>query len=296
VAIDDAATGRLAATHLLNKGLAHIACVHYPRWANDAVRLAAFRSEVEQAGIPVRAIAVWFRRPVRRLETERPEVDTARLARLLDNLPRPVGIFATHDEFAVAAVEALRSLGASLPYDAPILGQGNNRLICESCDPPLSSLVQPGQQIGFQAAAALHRLLRGERLAPRHLSLAPVEVAVRRSTDVMATRDELVVKAIEQIRLRSNEPFTVEQLAELMNVSRSGLYKRFMTALGHTPTEEIRRTRLARAAKLLTTTEMEIPVVAFDCGYRSVGAFCRAFRQATGTTPLEYRKKTRSSE
>ena len=295
VTTDDAAVGRLAADHLLNCGLKKFVCVYYPRWANDKARMAAFRDRVSRAGFPVKAVAVSFCQSVERLETERPEVDTAKLARRLVNLSRPVGIFATHDEFSAASVDALRSHGASLPCDAPILGVANNRLICASCAPLLSSIVQSGQRVGFEAVAALQRLLRGERLAERHLRLPPLEVAVRRSTNVLATRDELVAEAIEQIRLRSSEPFTVTELAELMCVSRSGLYKRFMAALGHTPNEEIRRARLARAEKLLSTTELQIPHVAFDCGYRSVGAFCRAFRDAVGATPIEYRKRTRSS-
>jgi len=290
---DDGAVGRLAAEHLLRRGLEHIACVYYPRWANDQGRLASLRGALEQAGIRLTAIAVSFLRPVQRVETQRPLVDTAKLARALKELSRPVRIFGTHDEFAAASVEALRSLGASLPYDAPILGFGNDRLVCESCDPPLSSVAHPAaEQIGSEAAAALHRLLRGEKLANRHLRLPPARIVVRRSTDVLATRDELVVEAIEQIRLRSGEPFSVAKLAELMCVSRSNLYRRFVDALGHTPAEEMQRARLTRAEELLVTTELQIPGVAQDCGYRSAGAFCRAFRKATGVSPIQYRKMT----
>ena len=162
VAGDDASVGRIAAKHLLERRCEHAVCIYYPRWSNDTARLMAFLDEVERAGIPATTLAVSFKKPVRHLETERPQVDAQKLASTLNKLPRPLSIFATHDEFAAASVEALRSLGASLPYDAAILGVANNRLICESCDPPLSSVAQPGEQIGFEAASALHRLLRGE--------------------------------------------------------------------------------------------------------------------------------------
>jgi len=296
VATDDTALGRLAAKHLLGLGLKNMACLYYPRLHSDVLRLAAFREEVERANLSVTPVPVSFCHPVKRLEVERPEVDTPKLVRPLANLSRPLGVFAVHDEFAAAAAEAARRLGASLPYDMAILGSANNGIICRACNPSLSSIVQPGRQVGFEAASMLHRLLSGERLTTRHLRLPPVRIAIRRSTDVMATRDELVAEALEQIRLRCSEPFTIEELAELMCVSRSGLYKRFMEALGTTPTYELRRARLAEAEKLLSTTELQVPSVAFNCGYNSVGAFCRAFRSATGTTPVEYRRKTRSTE
>ncbi|MDC0936152.1 substrate-binding domain-containing protein, partial [Pirellulales bacterium] len=243
VATDDAALGRLAAKHLLDRGLRKMACIYYRRLDSNTRRLAAFCDEVQQAGASVTPVAASLRRPVGHLEVERLELDTAKLARSLAKLPWPVGIFAVHDEFAAAAVEASRMVGASLPYDLAILGAANNRLICSACDPPLSSIEQPGDQIGFEAASMLHRLLRGEELTERHLRLPPVKIAVRRSTDVMATRDQIVLEALEQIQLRCGEPFTVEELAALMSVSRSGLYKRFMNALGCTPNDEIRRAR-----------------------------------------------------
>ena len=109
VASDDVSTGQLAARHLLDRKCERVACVHHPRWANDMVRLDAFRGEVQRANVPMTAVAVSFCKPVKRLETERPEVDLEKLARSLDRLPRPVSIFATHDEFAAASVEALRS-------------------------------------------------------------------------------------------------------------------------------------------------------------------------------------------
>jgi len=288
---DDAAVGRLAAEHLLDRGQKNIACIHYPRWANDQKRLASLRAAVEQAGGRLRPVAVSFLRSVQDVETRRPLINMAKLIRGLGRLKRPVGIFVTHDDFAVAAVEALKSLGFNLPYDAMVLGFGNDPLFCLACDPALSSIAHSSQQIGNAAAAALHRLMRGEEPAERHLRLPPTGIVVRRSTDALATRDELVVEAVEQIRLRVGEPFTVEQLARLVSVSRSNLYRRFVDALGHTPAEEFRRARLARAETLLTTTDMNLSAVAMACGFNSAGAFCRAFREVIGVSPMQYRKR-----
>ena len=51
------------------------------------------------------------------------------------------------------------------------------------------------------------------------------------------------------------------------------------------------RKKLAHAKKLLLQTDDTIAGVAFDSGFENTAHFCRLFKQKTGTTPMEYRKK-----
>src|SRR5688572_2200348 len=59
--------------------------------------------------------------------------------------------------------------------------------------------------------------------------------------------------------------------------------------VGETPLEMHRRLRLERAARRLLETDAAITTIAFDAGYETHEAFTRAFRQAYGISPSEFR-------
>jgi AraC-like DNA-binding protein len=57
-----------------------------------------------------------------------------------------------------------------------------------------------------------------------------------------------------------------------------------------TPGQVIARKRLEAAAHLLRDTPQPIAEVALDCGYCDHSAFTRAFREATGMKPRQFRE------
>ena len=61
------------------------------------------------------------------------------------------GIFAVNDETAIGAMRALKEAGKQIPKDVAVIGFGDNP-ICEVVDPPLSSIRQPGFEMGQIAA------------------------------------------------------------------------------------------------------------------------------------------------
>jgi transcriptional regulator GlxA family with amidase domain len=64
---------------------------------------------------------------------------------------------------------------------------------------------------------------------------------------------------------------------------------------GETIPGYVRRLRMARAASLLTKSEMMIRQISIAVGYSSLGAFVRGFTRELGKTPSAYRKGARSS-
>jgi transcriptional regulator GlxA family with amidase domain len=72
-------------------------------------------------------------------------------------------------------------------------------------------------------------------------------------------------------------------------MSRRGLHKAFLDAVGRTPGAELQRIRIDRAKRLLTEADHKIEVVASMCGYQSANSFCVAFKQATGMSPKQFR-------
>jgi len=65
----------------------------------------------------------------------------------------------------------------------------------------------------------------------------------------------------------------------------------FKQEYGITPKEYANALRLREAQKLLSQTSEKIIDVAYHAGFSSLAAFNRFFKQQTGQTPTEYRKK-----
>lgn len=75
-----------------------------------------------------------------------------------------------------------------------------------------------------------------------------------------------------------------------------GLTPRRMTDIfkqeyGVTPKEYLDRLRLREAKKMLKQTQEKVIDVAYQAGFSNLSAFNRFFKQQTGQTPTEYRKK-----
>src|SRR4029453_10165803 len=108
-----------------------------------------------------------------------------RLSRWLKELPKPVGIFAGHDVWALQVVEACRLGGLRVPEDVAVVGVDNDDLICELARPSLSSVVVPAERVGYEAAALLERLLAGARPPRGPVLIPPPGVVSRQSSDVL---------------------------------------------------------------------------------------------------------------
>lgn len=63
----------------------------------------------------------------------------------------------------------------------------------------------------------------------------------------------------------------------------------YVAMMGETLADSIRRRRLHQAATKLLTSSTDIARLSNDGGYTSVQAFNRAYREAYGVTPKQYR-------
>ena len=63
------------------------------------------------------------------------------VATWLSSLPRPAGVLASFDDVARVLLEACRMAKLKVPDDVAVLGFGNDPLICEHTNPPLSSII-----------------------------------------------------------------------------------------------------------------------------------------------------------
>ena len=102
-----------------------------------------------------------------------------------------------------------------------------------------------------------------------------------------------MVKALRYIRDHASEPITVSDVQDELFCNRRSLEKKFRAEVGRTLHEEIRRSRIERACRLLRESDMMIDSLAEACGYSSRERFNAAFRREIGTTPTAYRKEYR---
>ena len=99
-----------------------------------------------------------------------------------------------------------------------------------------------------------------------------------------------VTKAVDFIGEHISGELLVEDVAEYLNVSRGHLYELFRRELGVSPQQFLTNARLANARKLLTENDLSIAETAALSGYKNAFAFSRAFKQANGMSPRDFKK------
>ena len=286
---DDVAVGHLAAEHFLAKGYKNYAFLGTEAQWSD-LRGDGFVAHLNEAGFEVSRL--------------RPETAPARTARgwkmphfgknvasWLKSLPKPLAMFVCNDLRGRALADLCRAEEIRVPDDVAILSVDNDDLICDLSQPKLSSVLIPWKKIGFQAAAALDKLISGQKLTESRILIGPECVMERQSTDTLAVDDADVSAALRFIRSHAHEPISVEDILRHLPIARRSLEKRFRELMGCSPLEEIRKAHTERAKYLLAETDLTMPEVADKSGFSSAAWFSKAFHDLTGDTPTQYRQK-----
>jgi len=92
-----------------------------------------------------------------------------------------------------------------------------------------------------------------------------------------------------KIELNFKYPLSIAQLAREAGVSESKLQHEFPLAFALNIQEYQMQVRMDAAKSLLESCDHSQKYIASAIGYKSSRSFIRAFRQATGSTPEQYR-------
>lgn len=287
VATDHVGVARMAADHLLERGFTRFAYCGVPRtgitrWSEE--RAEHFAGAIRKAG---HECSVYIGRHA---SARRWDAVIEGLTDWLRTLDAPVGLFAANDARARHVLEAARRLGIGVPEEVAVLGVDNDPLMCELAVPPLSSVIQGTDQIGYEAAAMLDRLMQGKKVRSRRLVIPPVSIATRQSTDILAVDNEDVARAVRLIQDRAGQRISVTEVVRHSGLSRSTLDTRFKQSLGRTVHDEIQRVQIALTQQLLRTTDLPLSQVATRAGYNNVQYMTMVFKRELGQTPGQYRK------
>lgn len=114
--------------------------------------------------------------------------------------------------------------------------------------------------------------------------------------------EEKIPKFAELKRIREamyDEPmnsWSVEEMCEDMQISRTYFHRLYMKAFGVTFRQDVIESRLIHAAELLKNTDLSVTAISEICGYDSESYFMRQFKMHKGCTPSEYRRRITSHE
>ena len=280
---DNRLISRRVADYLLTKAYRHFAFVNAERlapWSKDRERF--FCQYLEEHG---KKCSVF--------QTDERSFDdnSARLREWLSDLPKPIGIMAATDSVGLQVVDACRELGIKSPYDAGIVGVDNDPLLCESTSPSLTSVENRIEETVFQACDLLDRQMKGEVHAGRDFYYEPSLIVERGTTKPESTDDEIVLQALQLIKLNIAQPFGIDELARKIDVSRRTLETRFRTRLERSVLDVVRETRLERARVLLLETDYSVAEIAKKCGFQNENYLATVFRRQFGVSPRQFRKR-----
>ena len=280
---DHAACSQLAAKHFLDRGFANFGYLGikgrpFSDKQRDAFIDALGNVHVFEQNNDDHTFASWGS-------------DYSALTDWLMNLPKPIGIMACYDLPGIGILQACRLSGISVPDMVSVIGVNNDELQCEMSYPPMSSVAQNQERVGYEACDLLFTLMAGAAVPKTPRLIEPLGIVSRRSTDILVVPDKLVIRSIRMIRELACEGVDINEIAEKLGISRRTLERRFQKALNRTPHQEMIATQIKRACELLSETRLSLQVVAKRVGIRSLPHFTKVFREEVGIRPIEYRKK-----
>lgn len=325
VLTDNRAIARLAAEHLIERGLRHFAYCGLPGVDSSSERCRPFVDYLRQAGYEVHVYDPPRRQ--RRMsiaasegyELQREDA----IVRWLRSLPKPVGLMACNDLRAHQILMLCGDNNLAVPEEVAVIGVDNDEVICGLTRPSLSSIEQDPEEVGYQAAALLDRLMQeaaeprksprlgrrdgmprpeassraagsagaaANRKAVAKIVVEPRGVVARQSTDIVAVADADVAAALRYIREHACDGISVDDVLGHVAMSRRNLERRFAALLGRSPKDEISRVQLGHVKRLLAMTDYRLAEIARLTGFRYVESMCVLFKRATGRTLGQYRR------
>ncbi|MDV3308806.1 MAG: LacI family transcriptional regulator [Cyclobacteriaceae bacterium] len=149
VIVDDRGGAREATLHLIDQGCKRIAHIEgSPNLDITRQRLEGYLDALKERNMPIDESLI-IPCPEATIEAGKRSTE-----RLLNLSPLPDGIFATNDPVAMGAMQVIRGKGLSIPGDIAVVGF-SNWLFSSMMDPPLSSVDQPGFEMGQEATKLL---------------------------------------------------------------------------------------------------------------------------------------------
>ena len=288
VNLDNKSIGTEAARFLIRKGFRNFGFVgtpHVRKWSDD--RLTGFKEELFRSGYP----CIEYAMPDDMQNALGWGNEQKRMKQWLSSLPKPCGIMVSYDQRAKHILDTCRLHGISVPGHIGVISVDNEEFLCEHTRPTLTSIVPDFESCGYRSAELLDTLMQGKR-ANRYPELFGIKGIVERfSTSDFSGSARVVEMARDFMRMNFANDISLEDMAKASKVSVRVLQKRFQTACGRSPSEELRDIRLQHVTELLNRTETPIKEIGWLCGFKSEIHLKNLFKKHFDMTMREYRQQ-----
>jgi AraC-like DNA-binding protein len=106
-------------------------------------------------------------------------------------------------------------------------------------------------------------------------------------------RDDGIGRALAKLHDRPTHPWSLDELAKDVGMSRSVLAERFAHFVGIPPMQYLAQWRMQLTASLLSSTSLGLAEIAERVGYGSEAALSRAYKRFAGVAPADFRRGKR---
>src|SRR4051812_48989497 len=193
---DNEAIGRLAAEHLLDRGFRNFGYIgwHHELWSEQ--RRKGFKRSVVARGHACDVLQMPNFNTLPELWDEFIE----QVGQWITKQPKPLGLMLCYDHIGPPVTQACREIGVAVPEEVAMVGVDNEEVVCAICDPPLSSVCPNHEEVGYQGAALLDRMMAGQKPPAKPIVVPPRTLVVRQSSSISAIDDQLMTSALRMIR------------------------------------------------------------------------------------------------
>ena len=122
-----------------------------------------------------------------------------------------------------------------------------------------------------------------------HTELEAIQKAVPDTVVKTGVRQKVHEVALS-LQTHIHESVSLEELAQRFFMSRSYLTRSFRNVTGFSVVEYMTYIRIQKAQQLLRESDRSITEIADLCGFGNITYFEKVFKEATGQTPVQYRK------
>lgn len=278
-------TGRMAARFFIKRRFRNFAFYGNKGVVWSRERAEGFRLEVDRVG------GNYYYFESENLSGEQWSSAHLQLDEWLFSLPKPVGLFACDDSFALQISEICKINNILIPKDISLLGVDNDELICNLSDPPISSIVLDVEKGGYEVGRLIDRLMKKERIEPFNVVIEPNRFELRKSTEKYNISNEHISKVVNYIEDNFTSDIKIEDFSSMVPFSRRNLEVKFKEEMGTSLYQFILSCRIDYFAHLLLTTDRTLFDLALESGFNDCKNISRIFKKIKGYTPAEFRKK-----
>ncbi|MEO3947041.1 AraC family transcriptional regulator [Gorillibacterium sp. CAU 1737] len=151
------------------------------------------------------------------------------------------------------------------------------------------ALAQQEERSGFEALAKGYLYL-----ALAELTAANLQVDRSGSSSSLdQVKVERLKTVIGYIQEHFQRSLRIKELADLLPMSEGQFCRFFKGMTGRTPIEYINSYRIRQATDLIRQSDRKLSDIALDTGFDNISYFSKVFRQETGMSPSDYRKRGR---